>query len=455
MAQRSVIPLVACLALNLQAEERARTKSLTRNATNDHYSAVIQGWPVEKVLARLGAQTGWRVFLEEGSSVTIATSFTNLPPQQALPRLLGGLNFALVPRDHHPAELHVFRTTITAAHSEVEARDELDPIIRNELLVRLKAGAKLTAAELAALTGGKLIGELPRAGAVRLRFESEADANSARRTLAGNDSVNGVENNLRFEAPDNPVALGNLAAAPLNLEPRVNPDGSRRIVAVIDTAIQPFSKEFSSFVLPQINVVDGQPISDTPLHGTSMVETTIRGLASASEGRGSTVRVLPVNVYGSGTTTTTWDVVDGIYRAVDAGATILNLSLGGPESSQFLQGSVQSITRQGALVFAAAGNSGSDGPFYPAAYPEVTAVTAVNRNGQLPAYANFGSFVDLQASGTALVSLNQGQWITQGTSISSAYIAGFAAGLGSNPQSSLQTIGISLNRTFAFTPPGR
>ena len=83
----------------------------------------------------------------------------------------------------------------------------------------------------------------------------------------------------------------------------------------------------------------------------------------------------------------------------------------------------------GVLFLGAAGNEPVATPTYPAAYPEVMAVTASNRAGGIASYANYGDFVDVAAPGANLVRYNGKSWYVSGTSASSAYISGLAAGM--------------------------
>ena len=63
------------------------------------------------------------------------------------------------------------------------------------------------------------------------------------------------------------------------------------------------------------------------------------------------------------------------------------------------------------------------------AYPEVIAVTAGTRQGVIAPYANYGSFVDVIAPGSAIVNFNGQSWLVTGTSASTAYASGAAAAL--------------------------
>jgi hypothetical protein len=141
------------------------------------------------------------------------------------------------------------------------------------------------------------------------------------------------------------------------------------------------------------------------------------------------VKILPVDIYGSNPQTTTFDVAQGIYRAVTAGANVVNLSLGSPGDSAVLRKLIQQASQQGVVFFGAAGNEPVTTPTYPAAYPEVVAVTAGDRNGQVAEYANRGSFVDLITPGTSIVPYRGQTYIISGTSAATAYASGLAAGL--------------------------
>ena len=86
--------------------------------------------------------------------------------------------------------------------------------------------------------------------------------------------------------------------------------------------------------------------------------------------------VLPVDVYGSGESTTTYDVMEGIIAAINAGANPINLSLGGTGNSPMMGSLIAGGRAKGHQFVAAAGNTPGTEDTYPAAYPGVLAVTA-------------------------------------------------------------------------------
>src|SRR5207302_2434210 len=102
------------------------------------------------------------------------------------------------------------------------------------------------------------------------------------------------------------------------------------------------------------------------------------------------------------------DVAAGITWAADAGAKVINLSLGGPSDSPVLQQAVQYALSRDALVVAAAGNDGSALPSYPAADAGVVAVASTNDAGESSAFSNHGPWVDIAAPGEDVYSTYPG-----------------------------------------------
>ena len=103
------------------------------------------------------------------------------------------------------------------------------------------------------------------------------------------------------------------------------------------------------------------------------------------------------------------------------------------------------------LFFGAAGNQPTGNPTYPAAFPDVVAVTAGDRQGNIAPYANYGSFVDAIAPGTSLVDYQGQSYLVRGTSAATAYVSGTAAGYraAGNPPQNVETF---LRQTLAPRP---
>jgi hypothetical protein len=422
--------------------------TLTWNTNQNRVTADVKASKLLDLLEQIAGTTGWQVFVEPETLHTVSAKFKDLPPGEALRLLLGDVNFALLPGTNAASRLFVFRTsrqnaTQLVRGSRAAARAEAKPI-PNELIVRLKPGAKID--DLARMLGAKVVGRIDSLNAYRLQFDDESAATAARTQLAANPDVASVENNFSMDPPPSPASAGNSAPVP-KLQMRPPPDSGRVVVGLIDTAVQPLGNNLDQFLQKQLSVAGNSNLDpNSPSHGTSMADTILRSLQTVTKGSTS-VQILPVDVYGPNTTTTSFDVANGIVTAVNKGANVINLSLGSSSDSQVLHDVITSASSQNILLIGAAGNEPVTTPFYPAAYTGVNAVTAIDQ-GQLAPYANRGSFISLGAPGNNLVPFDNLAFGVQGTSVSSAYISGVAAGYMDNTHSSTAQAQTFLNNNF-------
>jgi subtilisin family serine protease len=126
---------------------------------------------------------------------------------------------------------------------------------------------------------------------------------------------------------------------------------------------------------------------------------------------------------------TTFAIMSGLSWAVSHGARVVNMSFAGPQDPGIAR-SLAAAHDKGVVLVAAAGNKGAKSPpLYPAADPNVIAVTATDANDQLPAFANRGRYVAVAAPGVDLMLLapNGTLQFSSGTSFSAAYVTGTAA----------------------------
>jgi subtilisin family serine protease len=185
-----------------------------------------------------------------------------------------------------------------------------------------------------------------------------------------------------------------------------------------------------------------------------MAETILRGLAATpQDSDGTPVRILPVDIYGDAPVTTTFDVVRGLYAAAQHNPDVISLSLGSEFESPLLRDAVGALRAQGVLVVAAAGNEPTVQPTFPAAYPEVLAVTAGDRRGGIAPYANRGEFVDLVVPGTSVVHFDNQTYIGTGTSYAAAYLSGIAVGLSAQEQATPDAVEGAVRRQFGAPQP--
>jgi len=186
-------------------------------------------------------------------------------------------------------------------------------------------------------------------------------------------------------------------------------------------------------------------------HGThvaGVIGATINnnlGVAGIAQARLMAVKVM--NDSGEGTDAT---VAAGIRWAVDNGAVVVTMSLGVDGMSTTLENAVDYASSRGVVTVAATGNSGSSYVSYPAAYPSVIAVGAIDSTDRRASFSNFGTGLDVMAPGVQIYSTQGGggyQYLS-GTSTAAPYVAGVAAiMLSVNPALSPVEVGNVINST--------
>ena len=203
------------------------------------------------------------------------------------------------------------------------------------------------------------------------------------------------------------------------------------IVAVLDTGVQPNQQDLGTLV-PGYDFVnnDSSPADDEG-HGTA-----VAGIIAAQGNNGQGVagvcwgcRIMPVKVLGSNGYGTWSAVASGIVWATDHGANVINMSLGSTSSDQTTADAIAYAEAHGVVVVAAAGNDRDSVLHYPADYPGVISVGAVDQTGTRYSWSDFGSWVQVDAPGcTFTTALGSKLYLSNfcGTSASAPFVSGLA-----------------------------
>jgi hypothetical protein len=127
-------------------------------------------------------------------------------------------------------------------------------------------------------------------------------------------------------------------------------------------------------------------------------------------------------------------IAQGIIAAVDAGAHIINISMGGTGNSTLVNQALAYAQQNGVVVVAAAGNTGTQGVMQPAANPSVIAVGAVDATNQPMNFSTSGNEVAISTPGFGVNVAYPGDLAARvnGTSFSSPIVAGVFAAVASS-----------------------
>ena len=289
----------------------------------------------------------------------------------------------------------------------------------------------------AARKGVSILGSIPELGLARVSLSNLRGLADLASELPDSQDAS---LNYWVNAPSPAVPLdgsearsfGNQALAWLGV-PASNKDWGRGVaVAILDTGVWTQHPAFEGAKITQIDLLEPEQSipGEYDGHGTA-VASLIAGNLPSQRGIAPAAEIISVRVLDGEGRGDTFTLAQGIVTAVDRGAKVLSLSLGGGGDSLVLRRAVDYALQQGAVIVASAGNDGEGRVTYPAAYPDVIGVSAVDAERKLADFSNTGKGVDLAAPGIGLKSAwVGGQNVNfSGTSASAPLVAGAVAGI--------------------------
>ena len=209
-----------------------------------------------------------------------------------------------------------------------------------------------------------------------------------------------------------------------NLIDKLGDSKNQVIVAVLDTGVDYKHVFLRDRVINGYNIVEknNDPM-DINSHGTHVAGIIV-------DSTNDNVKIMPVKILNDEGLGYDSQIAEGIYYAVDNGADIINMSLGGPGYSPYMANAIKYAVSKDVLVVVAAGNERSNTEdFYPASEELAVVVSATDEDDNFASFSNYGRTVDIAAPGVNINSSipNNGYEFYNGTSMATPYISGIAA----------------------------
>lgn len=202
------------------------------------------------------------------------------------------------------------------------------------------------------------------------------------------------------------------------------------VVAVLDSGIDTNHEDLADKVIDSVNLSHSTTATDLYGHGTH-----VAGIIAAKAdnnigvaGAAPNARLLNIKIAEDNGIVWAANLAQGIVWAVDHGAHVINMSLAISQKTDALEQAVKYACNHGVVLVAAAGNF-TKSITYPAAFPEVIAVAALNQDDSVWSESDDGSFVSAFAPGVDIYSTlphnNYGYY--SGSSMATAHVSAVAA----------------------------
>ncbi len=233
--------------------------------------------------------------------------------------------------------------------------------------------------------------------------------------------------------------VAGIPGADINAVPgwEITTGDSELILAVLDSGIADSHEDFQGKVYMGYNFVsDNNNFQDDHGHGTSVASIAAakgnnNGIIAGTDWN---TRILPVKVLNQNNSGYYSWWINGIQYAIEHGAHVINMSVGGSSYSSALHNAVNEALDNNLIVVACMMNDDNDVTFYPAGFEGVFAIGATNNRDERAAPfswgggSNYGDHIDFVAPGNNIASLSHtdhfSAWYWSGTSMATPFVAG-------------------------------
>ena len=203
-------------------------------------------------------------------------------------------------------------------------------------------------------------------------------------------------------------------------------------IGMIDTGLNADHETFKDANLSVHRLSPDQAEPSSAVHGTAVAAVLVGSPQSRSPGLLPGARLVAVDTFhrtGGDERSDLFSLLKGLSFLAEARVDVINLSLAGP-ANILLERAFSDLARDGVVSVAATGNAGARAdPLFPAAYDEVIAVTAVDRQAAIYRRAVRGAHVDFAAPGVEVwtAASIKGARPKTGTSFATPFVTGAVA----------------------------
>lgn len=203
-------------------------------------------------------------------------------------------------------------------------------------------------------------------------------------------------------------------------------------VAVIDTGCDLYHEDIKNNLIEGKNFVDkGKDPIDRNGHGTHVSSTiAAENNSLGMVGVAPKTKIMPLKALNDDGSGDLRDIIEAIVWAADQSVDFITMSLGAPRGTTQLHDAIKYASSKNIVVFCAAGNSGTDSALmYPASYPEVISIGAIDENLNRTEFTCSGEELDFLAPGHDIIGAvpGNGYATMSGTSMSNPYAVGCAS----------------------------
>jgi hypothetical protein len=232
-------------------------------------------------------------------------------------------------------------------------------------------------------------------------------------------------------------------------------------IGIIDTSFDTTHPAFTNLKATSRAFLDNEKPSPYDWHGTAVLSLLAGNPDTSTPGLAPDAHYLLATAFRSDVTgnasTDTVRLLGALSWLEESNVDIVNMSFSGPQDPAIAR-AIARMSKKGIVFVAAAGNMGPNAPpSYPAAYPQVIAVTAVNRKGNNYSKANRGSHIDVAAPGVDIVTAlpNGQQGFKTGTSFAAPFVTAILATQGDLAFTGAKAKLMSHLAVRDLGPPGR